>query len=538
MCRFVLAALLTCILGCGSSGEPSPSASSGDDAPGRSAERVASAQVDKLMAQGNRLFAKRDYAPAIEAFTEAIQLDDQNALAYRDRARASMSAAGFDEVLRASAHNHDSEEVVVRSPSEPEHARLDPSSKATYEDALADLHRAIERDGSDIEAYTLKGQCLTKLGKYVGALAAFDEVIRRAPEEADGYHKRAVVHSYLKDWAQAETGFTQAIELDPKMTKALVARAYSKLFVDDRVGALADFDEAIRIDDTDPHSYMGRGNVYLKSREYEKAVTNFTKVIMLDPDLVAVYANRGAAYIRLGRESEAIADCSRAIAFYSKDPIAYGNRALAYMKTGLFHKALADVDVAVELSPNNTALIGFRGQILAKMQRPDEARASLRKVEWLKQLMPSDRKVARRPDDADVYRRRADHYAQGEQWDRAVSDFNKAIQIDPQSYEAPLGRAKVRLKQGEFRKAVADCNKALRHSSAKEIYSVRGDAHFELDDYDSAISDYNRAMLFGPTIARAYRLRSQARRAAGDSEAAREDLQRAIALDPDGEQPR
>ncbi len=538
MCRFVLAALLTCILGCGSSSEPTPSASSGDDAPKRPVERVASPQVDKLIAQGNRLFAKLDYVAAVEAFSRAIQLDGQNAIAFRDRARARMFAAGFDEVIRASLHNHDSEEVVVRSPSAEEYARLDPSSRATYEDALADLERAIERDGSDIEAYTLKGQCLTKLGEYVGALAAFDEVIRRAPEAADGYHKRAVVHSHLKDWAQAEEGFTRAIELDPKMTKALVARAYSKLFVDDRVGALADFDEAIRIDDTDPHSYLGRGNVYMRSREYEKAVTNFTKAIMLDPDLVAVYANRGAAYIRLGRESEAIADCSRAIAFNSKDPIAYGNRALAYVKTGLFSKALADVSAAIELSPNNTALIGFRGQILAKMQRPDEARASLRKVEWLKQLMPLDRKVARRPDDADVYKRRADHYAQDGQWDQAVADLNKAIQIDPQSSEAHLGRAKVRLRQGEFRRAVDDCNKALRHSSAKEIYSVRGDAHFELGDYDSAIADYNRAMLFGPTIARAYRLRAQARKTAGDDAAARDDLQHAIALDPEVKQPR
>ena len=52
-------------------------------------------------------------------------------------------------------------------------------------------------------------------------------------------------------------------------------------------------------------------------------------------------------------------------------------------------------------------------------------------------------------------------------------------------------------------KALADYKSALMHSSHKEIYSVRGDAHFELHDYDQAIADYERAMSFSSSFAQA-----------------------------------
>ena len=67
---------------------------------------------------------------------------------------------------------------------------------------------------------------------------------------------------------------------------------------------------------------------------------------------------------------------------------------------------------------------------------------------------------------------------------------------------------------------------------------MRGDAHFELQDYDQAIVDYERAMNFSSNFAQAYWLRAQERKASGDDAAAAEDRQRALALDPSLAQPR
>ena len=107
------------------------------------------------------------------------------------------------------------------------------------------------------------------------------------------------------------------------------------------------------------------------------------------------------------------------------------------------------------------------------------------------------------------------HYADDRQWENAVSDFNKVLQLDPDSADALLGRAKVWLAQCEFQKAIDDCARALKHSSRRKIYSVRGDAYLELGDYDRAIADYERSRRFDPQVARAYWQRSQQRKATG-----------------------
>ena len=172
------------------------------------------------------------------------------------------------------------------------------------------------------------------------------------------------------------------------------------------------------------------------------------------------------------------------------------------------------------------------------MKRPREARESKRKEEWLIRLAMLSHETALHPDDADSFSRRAEHYVQESQWDLALSDFSRALQLEPESGEAKLGRAKAWIKQGKFRKAVDDCNSALQHSARKEIYTVRGDAHFKLREYDRAIADYEQAMSFSSSFAQAYWRRAQKRKAAGDDAAAAEDRQRAIALDPSLAQPR
>jgi len=63
--------------------------------------QVSESDVDELIADGKRLFEKDDYAAAIEAFSKAIALDDQNAVAYRERARARMFADGYGVRVRA-----------------------------------------------------------------------------------------------------------------------------------------------------------------------------------------------------------------------------------------------------------------------------------------------------------------------------------------------------------------------------------------------------------------------------------------------------
>ena len=84
-----------------------------------------------------------------------------------------------------------------------------------------------------------------------------------------------------------------------------------------------------------------------------------------------------------------------------------------------------------------------------------------------------------------------DHYNRGiayiekGQYDQAISEFTKAIEINPGFAEAYGNRGAAYFKKGEHDLAISDCNKALEIKPAyAEAYSYRGAAYAGKGQYD------------------------------------------------------
>ena len=107
--------------------------------------------------------------------------------------------------------------------------------------------------------------------------------------------------------------------------------------------------------------------------------------------------------------------------------------------------------------------------------------------------------------DADFYINRGMDYGKKDQFDQAMSDFNKALEIDPTSAMAYHHRGVLYTFKGQYDQAFSDFSKALeinpRFASA---YSSRGRAYMAKGQYDQAISDYTKALEINPNLAVAY----------------------------------
>lgn len=55
-----------------------------------------SSQADRLRANGNALFVKKDFKGAYKTYTEALKLDDKNAVLYSNRAACSLGLNRYD----------------------------------------------------------------------------------------------------------------------------------------------------------------------------------------------------------------------------------------------------------------------------------------------------------------------------------------------------------------------------------------------------------------------------------------------------------
>ena len=135
--------------------------------------------------------------------------------------------------------------------------------------------------------------------------------------------------------------------------------------------------------------------------------------------------------------------------------------------------------------------------------------------------------------ESDAYLNRGvDYYDQGE-LDKALTDYNKAIELDPAESLAYLNRGMVYYDQGELDKALIDYNKAIELDPAESLaYSNRGAAYYVQGELDKALTDYNKAIELDPAESLAYIGRGMVYHQQNERFQAVADYDKAIELDP------
>lgn len=132
-----------------------------------------------------------------------------------------------------------------------------------------------------------------------------------------------------------------------------------------------------------------------------------------------------------------------------------------------------------------------------------------------------------------VFDYRGLHFLQAHKLDTALADYNKAIQLDPNSAIPYGGRGQIFFAKGDFNRAVQSLSAGLRlDPSVSYMYSLRGDSYAKKEQYDLAIADYNTAIKIDPKSELAFAGRGESYFQLGDYDRAIADLSLAVQLDP------
>jgi tetratricopeptide (TPR) repeat protein len=119
------------------------------------------------------------------------------------------------------------------------------------------------------------------------------------------------------------------------------------------------------------------------------------------------------------------------------------------------------------------------------------------------------------------------------QWDMAITDFSKALEIDPGYSGGYYNRGVAYGNIGQWDKAITDFSNLIRIDPGfNDAYYNRGVAWNNLGQCDKAIADYSRAIEVNPHNAKAYCNRGTAYGSLGQWDKAITDYTRAIKSDP------
>ncbi|MGI0479732.1 protein kinase domain-containing protein [Geminocystis sp. CENA526] len=125
------------------------------------------------------------------------------------------------------------------------------------------------------------------------------------------------------------------------------------------------------------------------------------------------------------------------------------------------------------------------------------------------------------------------NYRELKQYEKAIIDYTKAIELDPNYIYAYNNRGVVYENLKEYEKAIMDYTKAIElDPNYKSAYNNRGIVYGQLKEYEKAIMDYTKAIELDPNYTYAYNNRGVAYENLKEYEKAIMDYTKAIELNP------
>ena len=226
---------------------------------------------------------------------------------------------------------------------------------------------------------------------------------------------------------------------------------------------------------------------------YEKALKQIDKSRKKNKTYFPIYLIKGNILNNLENFEAAEIEYGKAIELAPKSPLPYLLSGLFYQKNDQPEKAIDDYSKAIELDPHSAICYYERGFVNCVQKNylsaiKDFSGASKEYPEWGKSAIVNE-----------AYFSRGVQRTHKKSYKRAVLDFNKAIEINPDYLDSYLNRGIAYRNLKSYRKAIKDFNTCIeKRKNFKDAYYHRGVTYYEQGKYKQANADLVKVLGFEP----------------------------------------
>lgn len=310
--------------------------------------------AEQVTAIGRNVLAMDDYMLAIHYFNLAIKAKDYMAEPYFLRALAKMKLDDFQgaesdcttaisrskflteayklrgfvrqQMGKDSLALEDYEYGLTQNPADREfllYKSIAELNLKRYNAADSTLTRLIATNPKFYEAITARAQLRVEMGDTTGALNDIEESLRVSRTQDYPYALKAQIYSDKGDWGDAVEAMDEVVRLYPDRADLYINRAFLKYKNDDYFGAMNDYNETLHIDPYNTAALFNRGLLRFEVMELDGAAEDFSKVLDLDGGNFHALYNRALVYLAAKDYSKAEPDIRSIIQRYPRFYPAY-----------------------------------------------------------------------------------------------------------------------------------------------------------------------------------------------------------------------
>lgn len=486
---------------------------------------------------GYTLLQQKKYAASIGYFEQAIAKNIYSYKAYCNEAGALSALNRHDEAVALLS------KIITLKPdySNAYYNRAKECGTFTgdLDLALADCNKMLALDAKDTAALLLRAGIKDKIGDHAGAIADCDRAIRIDPRNAAAYNERAICRFDIGDQAGIIKDCDSAIMLKPDFYEAYVQRgdAYDEL--GQFAKAISDYEKAIALQPGNFIGYRERAASALHQQDYKTALVFIDKGLAIQPGNLFLLKNKVALLVLQRDFNGAISTLDKCISF-DKDSAAlyHFNKASLYDS---LHNAAGACKSAFEALTLGLAdgydFIMKHGCEAYKQQPRVKAAPLIDKAQELERqgkgeevIETLSQAIAILPDMPTLYYNRGLAKRRLKRFDQAITDYTKAISLNPAFIEAILSRSVAKGYLGDLDGAKKDCLLAIKTDSTNAMAYNNYATMIEETDIEQAVSYYSKAIRYNKNYTMAYLNRARMYLKLGQKDKACADLQRADKL--------
>ncbi|MCV9386882.1 tetratricopeptide repeat protein [Reichenbachiella ulvae] len=300
--------------------------------------------------------------------------------------------------------------------------------------------------------------------------------------------------------------YDSAINLVSDNADYYISRGQAKELEGDAVGALIDYEYAYNVDQSNHASIFKRALIYYNQEQYKKAAQDFTFLI----NNTETYETKALIFKGVSYNEDGAAKLSGITTIHEMKADVYIHRGMTYEKLGYNTPAMLDYDKAIDLNPYDPNYYVYRGMF--RLDRGDKDGAVLDYRKALK-INPHHRNALYnlsflvdeeerdqinqilfgQGDFAKAYSKRAFENFQKGAYEEALLDYDSALMIKADNGSDLMNRGIVKSKMENYKSAIDDFNSSIYvDNTLLRNYVLIGNAYQELGDYGYAIKYYNR----------------------------------------------